>query len=164
MSIEEQNVYFRAGAGVVIYNDHEEVLMFMRAGHTTEVFGLQFPQGGLDAGESAKTGMWRELFEETALQQSDFTQIDFYPNWIGYEYDEDAKKYLQSRNIKNTGQVQRWAFAKAPNDLEVNLDLAQDKEFDSYLWVPVEECVGKVVPFKREMYRTLINYMQNNIL
>lgn len=40
MSIDEQNVYFRAGAGVVIYNDNNQVLMFTRAGHSEQEYGL----------------------------------------------------------------------------------------------------------------------------
>jgi len=90
--------------------------------------------------------------------------VDHYPNWIGYEYDTEAKKHLQSRGIKNTGQVQRWAFAKAPQVLQVNLEQAADREFDSHVWIPTEDCVAKVVPFKQEMYTTLINYLKDNIL
>jgi|GEM_PF-369644 len=160
----EQSVYFRVGAGVIIYNDKNELLMFTRAGKSKDDYALQFPQGGLDSGEEAGKAVWRELFEETALRQSDFTQITPYPNWIGYEYDEPTKAKLSDYGITNTGQVQRWWFAKAPTTLTVDLSQAQDKEFDSCHWVPINQCVSKVVPFKSEMYQTLVDHLQEKVM
>ena len=160
----EQSVYFRVGAGVIIYNDKNELLMFTRTGKSKDEYALQFPQGGLDSGEEAAEAVWRELFEETTLKRSDFTQIMPYPNWIGYEYDPETKSKLHNHGITNTGQVQRWWFAKAPADLEIDLDRAQDKEFDSYDWIPIDQCVEKVIPFKSEMYQTLIDYLREKII
>lgn len=160
----EQSVYFRAGAGVIIYNQHNEVLMFKRVGKDESELAWQFPQGGLDAGESAESAVWRELFEETAIAQEELHNISELPNWIGYEYDQETLQKLESHGITNTGQVQRWSFAQANDDLVVDLTQAQDKEFDGHKWVPIDNCLEQIVMFKREMFETLIDYLKREIL
>ncbi len=148
--------YFRAGAGIVIFNDQYEVLVFERA----DIPGAwQSPQGGLDAGECPGTGAVRELFEETAITKDQIKIVDEYPGWLSYEL-PNSKKF----NQEYRGQNQKWFFAQAKENLIVDLDAAQDKEFSNWKWVSHKEWVETIVDFKRPMYRQLLAYFEKNII
>lgn len=156
----QQYVHFRIGAGAFIYDD-KNCLVFHRTDTSTHPW--QFPQGGMNIGEDPKAGMWRELFEETALQPSDFSSVHEYPGWTGYHYDTVTLDHLSSQNIATSGQAQRWFFLKMKPGTHINLELAQDKEFSAYRWIPLNEILGSVVPFKCEMYQTLLDYFETHI-
>ena len=60
--------YFRAGAGALIVNADGHVLAIERA----DIAGAwQLPQGGLDASEEPLRAAYREIAEETGIQESD---------------------------------------------------------------------------------------------
>lgn len=107
--------------------------------------------------------MWRELLEEAALSRDDFKSITSYPGWVGYNYDQQTIDTLQKQNITNIGQVQRWWFLEIKDNVPINLDRAADREFDGYQWFESDKVVDLIAPFKREMYRQLIDYFQDHI-
>ena len=56
---------FRANVGIVIFNQKLQVFFAKRRYQS----GWQFPQGGIQLGESPKKAMFRELLEETGLDK-----------------------------------------------------------------------------------------------
>ena len=74
--------YFRAGVGAVIFNPRGQVLLLERA----NVPGAwQFPQGGLDEGETPVEGARREAEEETGIPASALRLKGRYPGLLAYE-------------------------------------------------------------------------------
>ena len=55
---------FRANVGIILSNCDGEVFWGKRIGQTS----WQFPQGGIDEGETPLEAMFRELHEETGLR------------------------------------------------------------------------------------------------
>ncbi|MFQ3190305.1 MAG: putative (di)nucleoside polyphosphate hydrolase, partial [Paraglaciecola sp.] len=55
---------FRANVGIVICNELGQVFWARRYGQHS----WQFPQGGIDEGETAEQTMYRELHEEVGLK------------------------------------------------------------------------------------------------
>ena len=55
---------YRANVGIVIINDRGQVFWARRFGQHS----WQYPQGGVDEGESAEETMYRELHEEVGLK------------------------------------------------------------------------------------------------
>ncbi|SUX68373.1 (di)nucleoside polyphosphate hydrolase [Citrobacter amalonaticus] len=45
----------------------------------------QFPQGGINPGESAEQAMYRELFEEVGLSRKDVRILASTRNWLRYK-------------------------------------------------------------------------------
>ncbi|MGD4786441.1 NUDIX domain-containing protein, partial [Xanthomonas citri pv. citri] len=50
---------FRANVGIILANTHGHVLWAKRVGHDA----WQFPQGGIDCGETPLDAMYREVWE-----------------------------------------------------------------------------------------------------
>ena len=60
-------------SGMVIINAHGQVFWGRRAGNPT---AWQFPQGGINEGESEQEAMYRELGEELGLSAEDVQILD----------------------------------------------------------------------------------------
>ncbi|VEA10907.1 Adenosine (5')-pentaphospho-(5'')-adenosinepyro phosphohydrolase [Salmonella enterica subsp. enterica] len=58
---------YRPNVGIVICNRQGQVMWARRFGQHS----WQFPQGGINPGESAEQAMYRELFEEVGLSRKD---------------------------------------------------------------------------------------------
>ena len=73
-------------AGVVIVVRHPDLRQVLAFGAPTSPDSWQLPQGGLDVGEEPVEGAWRELFEETGLDERHVVARAEYPEWVVYEW------------------------------------------------------------------------------
>ena len=79
---------FRANVGIVICNKMGQVFWARRYGQHS----WQFPQGGIDEGETAEQAMYRELHEEVGLTKKDVDVLKTgHPEfddwrWVSYWY------------------------------------------------------------------------------
>ncbi len=143
---------YRKNAGVIIVGQDGRVLVFERI--EMRRHGVwQFPQGGIDPGETPLQTALRELAEETGLEPSAVELIDEYPDWLTYDYPPDALGHGGYR-----GQTQRWFFVRllAP---ESAIKLAQPHpEFINYRWTTLEDAARDIVDFKKPVYERLAVY------
>jgi putative (di)nucleoside polyphosphate hydrolase len=115
----------------------------------------QMPQGGIDEGEDPKATALRELAEETGIVSAQV--IAEAPFW--YHYDLPSHLIGKSWGGRYRGQTQKWFAARfTGDDSEVKLVIPGHKqEFDRWRWVPIDEVVDLIVPFKRDVYRAVVN-------
>ena len=139
---------FRAGTDALIIAADGRVMVFQRSGDRR---GWQFPQGGLDPGETPLDGVWREVGEETGLGREELELLAAAPDWMAYEYPESIRAAKGQR-----GQVQRWfAFRFRGRDADIDLAAAADDEFRDWRWMTMADATAAVIPFKRDLYRRL---------
>jgi putative (di)nucleoside polyphosphate hydrolase len=138
--------HFRAGAGAVILDKSGRVLVFERRDITG---AWQFPQGGLEAGESPEAAVWREVREETGLTSKDLTLLGRYPEPLVYELPPSAR-----RKHTGLGQVQYWFFFRASADFP-RLELGPGGEFRAARWAAFRDVVTETVAFRQQLYRRL---------
>ena len=139
---------FRPNVGIVIANDRGQLLWAKRIGQNA----WQFPQGGVDSGESPEQTLYRELYEEVGLHKEDVQLIASTRNWLRYRL---PKKYVR-KNCKPLciGQKQKWFLLKLVGDeSKICFDCGSKAEFDGWQWVNYWYPVDKVVDFKRDVYR-----------
>ena len=151
--------FFRAGVGAVIRGVNRHVLMFERVGLPG---AWQFPQGGIEDGESPSKAVWRELGEETGLGEAELRLAATCPDWLAYELPED----LRSEKT-GMGQVQRWFAFDLRSDLGDSppVFLAGDGErgeFRGWRWATMEWAVHNCVEFRRPTYARLDSWLTNH--
>ena len=115
---------YRKNVGLIVLNQENQLLVCRRKDQQT----WQFPQGGIDTGESPRAAAHRELFEEVGIKQKDVNIIQKSSHW--YHYDLPKKYQKRSESMKRfKGQTQKWFLFKARAELEINLLNEVEQEF-----------------------------------
>ncbi|NKB47455.1 MAG: RNA pyrophosphohydrolase [Legionellales bacterium] len=146
---------FRLNVGIVLMNEQGRVFWGKRIGHDA----WQFPQGGIDAKETATEAVMRELHEEIGLSPEDVDLLGITPYWLRYRL---PKQYIRSGGKpKVIGQKQKWALLKLNcPEQKIRLDLSSSPEFDSWRWVDYWYPPKHVIFFKRKIYQQALQALE----
>jgi len=114
----------------------------------------QMPQGGIDEGEDPWLAALRELEEETGIRPGLVEKIDEHPELLRYELPGEWREKLWRGKWK--GQMQYWFLARfLGTGADINLN-TEHPEFRAWKWVEPSELPELIVPFKRPLYRRLL--------
>ena len=80
---------YRANVGIVLMQPDGRVFLGRRAGGK----GWQFPQGGIQSGETLEQAMYRELREEIGLEPEHVEIVGMTQRWLRYRL---PQRYSQS--------------------------------------------------------------------
>ena len=147
-------IKFRANVAAVIINQRgDKILMFHRVDGRRK--GWQFPQGGVDAGETEEQAIMRELKEE--IGTNDVRILKQSSKRTRYQFPKSIMKKMQHRSRwrKYWGQEQRWFLVQlnlGTEALSLNNE-GHKQEFDQFKWMRPKAGLRKVVRFKRKAYR-----------
>ncbi len=142
---------YRSGVGVVLFNAQGHVFVGRRIDQSSEAW--QLPQGGIDAGEKPKAAARRELKEEIGTDKVEF--IAEVRDWISYDLPPDLVRQVWKGRYR--GQRQKW-FAARFIGADSDIDIATPHpEFDAWRWVPIDQLGALIVPFKRDLYRRIMD-------
>jgi putative (di)nucleoside polyphosphate hydrolase len=108
----------------------------------------QMPQGGIEADETPRQAVLRELQEETGLRASDVDLVTEVPDWLVYELPREFR-----RPKLGWGQAQKWFLLRARDGARVTPD---GREFDAYDWLPPSELLTRVIAFRRPVYEVVL--------
>ena len=140
-------------AAIVLSSNYPEKLEFMIARRKGMRRGWQFPQGGIDAGETTQEALMRELKEE--IGTDDVEIVAEYPEWISYDF---PKKSRNLRRYHFKGQRQKYFLVRLRETAIIDLDAFETPEFEEYRFVGKEELFRRITFFKRRVYREVIDY------
>lgn len=136
----------------MLINAKKEIFVGKRIDNNSDAW--QMPQGGLDVAEEEDVAMFRELKEETGIDQ---IHIKVLKKSAGHHYYNLPYK-LQKKfwGGKYLGQKQRWYLAEFVGD-EAAINIATEHpEFSDWKWIAVDEIIGSIVGFKRGLYEDVL--------
>lgn len=136
-------------------NQRSEVFVAKRIDMVAEAW--QMPQGGIDEGEDPRSAALRELMEETGT--ADVEILRELEEWLTYDLpDELIGKIWKGRY---RGQRMKWfAVRFLGQDHQIDINTAHP-EFSEWKWVDMKHLPDVIVPFKRNLYQTLVDNFQD---
>ena len=150
---EIENLPYRACVGVMLANTRGQVWAGQRIDN--DVPAWQMPQGGIDPGEDPQAAALRELWEETGVPGHLVAVEAQSRDWIAYDLPHDLVPRLWKGRYR--GQTQKWflmRFHGADSDVNIATD---HPEFSRWRWLEPDQLVTSIVPFKREVYRRVLD-------
>jgi putative (di)nucleoside polyphosphate hydrolase len=146
--------------GIALFNAAGQVLIgrrFRDDGPEIILPGLewQMPQGGIDAHEDPRQAVMRELWEETGVVSAGYLAET---DWLTYEFPPyDGPQ--SHRLARFRGQRQKWfalRFGGADEEIDpLTVRNGQPAEFDQWRWERLDRVTDIVVPFRRDVYRSV---------
>ncbi len=133
--------------GLILLNQKNQVFW----GKRIRTHSWQFPQGGIDRGETPEQAMYRELHEEVGLRPEHVSIVARTRDWLRYEVPD---RYIR-RDARGhyKGQKQIWYLLRLMGgDWNLNLRATSHPEFDAWRWNDYWVPLDVVVEFKRGVY------------
>ena len=149
---------YRACVGVVLADAQGRIF----TGERIDTPGAwQMPQGGIDDGETPEIAAFRELEEETGVPQA-CAQIEAeHDGWITYDLPDHLVGKLWKGRYR--GQQQRWFLLRFQGD-DTDIQIEQPhQEFAKWRWSTPDEVIENIVPFKRDVYETVIQSFRSKL-
>ena len=143
---------YRSNVGIMMVNKTGYIFVGQRLDNNQDAW--QMPQGGIDAGEDPETAAYRELLEETGVNQQNVRFLASSSRWLSYDLPEDLIPTLW--NGKFRGQKQKWFLFKfLGKDGDINI-ATEHPEFSKWKWISKENLLEEIVPFKKSVYENVL--------
>ncbi len=139
-------------SAVILSSKYPEKCEFFIAHRSDIKDAWQFPQGGIDNGETPEEALIRELQEE--IGYNDIEIIAEFPEWISYEFPNVISKKMYPFK----GQRQKYFLVRLKEDTRINLNAHSVPEFEEYEFVTYQDLFKRITFFKRRIYRKVIDY------
>lgn len=149
---------FRPNVGIILLNQRNQVFW----GKRIRTHSWQFPQGGIDRGETPEQAMYRELHEEVGLHPEHVAIVARTRDWLRYEVPD---RYIR-RDARGhyKGQKQIWYLLRlVGGDWNLNLRATDHPEFDAWRWNDYWVPLDVVVEFKRRVYEMALTELSRYV-
>ncbi len=150
---------YRPNVGIVLCNPRNEVFW----GKRIKEHSWQFPQGGINHGETPVQAMYRELREEVGLLPVHVRILGRTREWLRY----DVPALWNRRDCRGAyrGQKQIWFLLRlVGRDTDVCLRVTEKPEFDAWRWNDYWVQLDSVIEFKREVYQQALSELSRYLL
>ena len=143
---------YRPCVGVMLANPRGHIFVGQRIDRDQDAW--QMPQGGVDKGERCVEAAYRELWEETGVTEKLVTLEAETPHLIRYDPPQDIVPRIWGGKFR--GQEQKW-FLFRFHGTDADINIATDHpEFSAWKWMPKDQLVANIVPFKRAVYEEVL--------
>ncbi len=139
-------------AAVILSSKYPDKCEFFIA-HRSDIKNTwQFPQGGIDEGETPKEALMRELLEE--IGSNDIDILGEFPEWITYDF----PAYSRGKQYPFDGQTQKYFLVRLKEEAKIDLQAFEIPEFIEYKFVAYDNLFDNVNFFKKKVYQKVITH------
>ncbi|MCC6639124.1 WecB/TagA/CpsF family glycosyltransferase [Candidatus Falkowbacteria bacterium] len=141
---------YRRGVVAIIMNKDKKILIckrIPRVGDKSRYEHWQFPQGGMDKGETAQETVLREVKEETGI--TSITIIDRSPRYYTFNWSRNARLFYPFKGQKQDVFLVRFDGEES----EIQLD---NHEFSAYKWVDPLHLIDSVHDHRKNLARIIL--------
>lgn len=150
---------YRPCVGIMLLNAEGEVFVGQRLDRDYEAW--QMPQGGVDKGEDPVDAALRELEEETGILRDLVTIEAQSEEWLPYELPHELVPKLWKGKYR--GQEQKWFLLRyTGTDDQVNIQTVEP-EFSAWRWIKPVDMLEGIVPFKRNVYKSVLDIFADKL-
>ena len=150
---------YRPCVGVMLINGRGEVFVGQRLDNDSPAW--QMPQGGIDPGETPLEAALRELGEETGLPADSVEVEGETADWVTYDLPHEIVPRIWKGRFK--GQKQKWVLMRfVGSDDQINIQ-TEHPEFSEWCWLPADQLVANIVPFKRTVYEQVLTEFEGRL-
>ncbi|PHS34390.1 MAG: RNA pyrophosphohydrolase [Sulfurovum sp.] len=139
-------------AAIILSSKYPDKCEFFVAHRSDIKNAWQFPQGGIDKGETPREALSRELLEEIGCNNVEV--LGEFPEWISYDF----PKVSRGKTYPFDGQTQKYFLVRLREGARIDLHAYDIPEFKEYEFVEYDQLFKKVTYFKRKIYRRVIDY------
>jgi putative (di)nucleoside polyphosphate hydrolase len=150
--MENEKSYRPNVAAIILSSRYPDKCEFFVAHRSDIKNAWQFPQGGIDKGETPREALSRELLEEIGCNNIEI--LGEFPEWISYDF----PKVSHGKTYPFDGQTQKYFLVRLREGATIDLHTYDIPEFREYEFVEYEQLFKKVTYFKRKIYRQVIDY------
>lgn len=144
---------YRPCVGICLINQDGDIFVGERLDRPG---AWQMPQGGTD-GDDPKVAVIRELIEEIGTNKAEI--IGQYPEPLTYDLPEEIAERLWDGQY--AGQTQHWFYLRfTGHDSDIDITADETPEFSQWRWMKPDQIMNYIVPFKREIYETVLKRFQ----
>jgi len=142
-----QDLPLRNGVGIVLLNNNNKIFVAKRIDNPKNFW--QMPQGGVDKNENFLNAAYRELKEETSIENVKL--IKELDGFMTYELPSNLIGIIWKGRYR--GQKLKWFVMRfLGNDNEININ-TRKPEFLDWKWIELDKITEVVVKFKLEVYK-----------
>jgi len=147
---------YRPNVAAVVLSSEYPAVMKVFIGLRSDMKDVwQFPQGGIDDGESPREALLRELKEEIGTDNIEI--ISEYPEWEFYDFPDGIAKNKKLYNY--SGQKQKYYLVRLKNDSEINIK-TYHPEFNEYKFVKSDSVFEFISHFKKPIYKKVLSHFR----
>ncbi|PAF48985.1 RNA pyrophosphohydrolase [Helicobacter sp. 13S00401-1] len=153
----EEKIYRPNVAAIILSCNYPRICEFFLA-ERCDLKGIwQFPQGGIDKGESPKEALFRELKEE--IGTNNIEVIAEHPEWVQYDFPKDiARKMVTDKGYPFDGQIQKYFLVRLKDNF-ININ-TPEPEFCNYEFVDFPTMMTRINHFKKHAYKQVLTYFK----
>ncbi len=145
---------YRPNVAIIVLSDeypNKKDIFIAERTDLTDIW--QFPQGGIDEGETPEDALFRELEEE--IGTNDVNIVAEFPEWISYDFPSHVAKKMKPF----AGQRQRYYLVKLNKGAKINIE-TEHPEFSAFKFVNISELSNHTAHFKKPVYEKVINHFK----